>query len=56
MSYTSNLYSEIIKGNEKLSIIGLGYVGMPVAVTFAKKVKVIGFDINEAKVELYCLR
>ncbi|ADY12101.1 nucleotide sugar dehydrogenase [Sphaerochaeta globosa] len=36
-----------------ISIIGLGYVGMPIAVAFAKKVKVIGFDINIAKVELY---
>ncbi len=36
-----------------ISVVGLGYVGMPIAVAFAKKVKVIGFDINKAKVELY---
>jgi len=37
----------------KIAVIGLGYVGMPVAVAFAKKTKVIGFDINEDKVKLY---
>jgi len=36
-----------------ISVVGLGYVGMPIAVAFAKKVKVIGFDINKPKVELY---
>lgn len=48
-----NLYEKLVSGEEKLSVIGLGYVGMPIAVSFAKKVKVIGFDINEAKVEKY---
>jgi len=37
----------------KLSLVGLGYVGMPIAVAFAKKIQVIGFDINEAKIEMY---
>ncbi|HFE9702440.1 TPA: nucleotide sugar dehydrogenase [Clostridium perfringens] len=37
----------------KISIVGLGYVGMPLAVAFAKKVEVIGFDINKAKIECY---
>ena len=36
-----------------MSVIGLGYVGMPIAVAFAKKIDVIGFDLNTAKVELY---
>lgn len=36
-----------------LSVIGLGYVGMPIAVAFAKKVRVIGFDVNESKINLY---
>lgn len=36
-----------------ISVVGLGYVGMPIAVAFAEKVKVIGFDINRAKVDLY---
>lgn len=48
-----SLYEKITKGEEKVSLIGLGYVGMPIAVAFAKKVDVIGFDVNEEKVELY---
>jgi UDP-N-acetyl-D-galactosamine dehydrogenase len=43
----------LIEGKTKLSLIGLGYVGMPIAVAFAKKLQVIGFDINQEKVELY---
>lgn len=49
----SSLYEKIISGEEKISLVGLGYVGMPIAVAFSKKVKVIGFDINEKKIELY---
>lgn len=48
-----NLYESIVSKEEKLSVIGLGYVGMPIAVAFAKKVDVIGFDISKEKVELY---
>lgn len=48
-----NIYSDMISGNQKLAIVGLGYVGMPIAVEFAKHVKVIGFDINEKRVEEY---
>ena len=47
------LYERIVRGEEKIALIGLGYVGMPIAVAFAKKVKVIGFDLNEEKIELY---
>ena len=47
------MFEQLLRGEVKLSLIGLGYVGMPIAVAFAKKVKVIGFDINKAKVELY---
>ncbi len=47
------LYDDIIGKKESISLIGLGYVGMPIAVAFAKKVKVIGFDLNEAKIQLY---
>lgn len=48
------LYNELKNGNKKLSLIGLGYVGMPIAVAFAKKgIKVIGFDLNKAKIDLY---
>ena len=48
-----NLYERIITRNEKISLVGLGYVGLPIAVAFAKKVDVIGFDLNKEKIELY---
>lgn len=48
-----NLYEKIVNGEEKIALVGLGYVGMPIAVAFAKKVKVVGFDLNEAKIKLY---
>lgn len=48
-----NLYEKIAAKKEKISLIGLGYVGMPIAVSFSSKAKVIGFDINRAKIELY---
>ena len=41
-----SLYEKIVKGEEKISLVGLGYVGMPIAVAFAKKAKVIGIDLN----------
>jgi len=47
------LYEKLIRKTEKLSVIGLGYVGMPVAVAFSKKVGVIGFDLNKEKIDLY---
>ncbi len=47
------LYDALVEKTEKLSIIGLGYVGMPIAVAFAKKLKVIGFDLNVKKIEMY---
>lgn len=48
------LYEKIAKGEEKLALVGLGYVGMPIAVAFAKKgLNVIGFDLNESKINLY---
>ncbi|MDF2943783.1 MAG: UDP-N-acetyl-D-galactosamine dehydrogenase [Herbinix sp.] len=48
-----SLFEKITCREEKISIIGLGYVGMPIAVSFSKKVNVIGFDVNKAKVSLY---
>lgn len=48
-----NLYEKLLSGEEKLSLVGLGYVGMPIAVAFARKIKVVGFDLNEKKIELY---
>ena len=48
------LYKQIINKEEKIALIGLGYVGMPIAVAFAAKgIEVIGFDSNKAKIELY---
>ena len=49
----NKIYSGLISGKEKLALVGLGYVGMPIAVEFAKHVKVIGFDINENRVNEY---
>ena len=48
-----NLYEQLVNRQEKLSLIGLGYVGMPIAVAFAEKVDVIGFDLNANKINLY---
>ncbi len=47
------LYEKLVNGEEKLSLVGLGYVGMPIAVAFAKKIKVVGFDLNKEKIALY---
>lgn len=48
-----SLYKQIVHGKAKISIIGLGYVGMPLAVAFSKQCAVIGFDSNEKKIALY---
>lgn len=48
-----DLYDRIMAGEEQISLVGLGYVGMPIAVAFAKKVKVVGFDLNQHKIDLY---
>ncbi len=49
-----SLYEKLMKNEEKLSLVGLGYVGMPIAVAFAKKgIDVIGYDLNKSKIELY---
>ena len=47
------LYERLIRGKEKLALVGLGYVGMPIAVEFAKHVKVIGFNHNERRIQQY---
>jgi len=46
------MYQELINKKGKLAVIGLGYVGLPIALEFAKKIAVIGFDINEKRVEM----
>ncbi len=48
-----SLYEKILNKEEKIALVGLGYVGMPIAVEFAKHVNVVGFDINKAKIEAY---
>ena len=48
-----SLFDEILSGKTKISLVGLGYVGMPIAVAFAKKAKVIGFDLNSEKIATY---
>lgn len=45
-----NLYQDLLDKKEKLAIIGLGYVGLPIALEFARKISVIGFDINEKRI------
>jgi UDP-N-acetyl-D-galactosamine dehydrogenase len=47
-----NLYEALVAKNEKLAVIGLGYVGLPIAIEFAKKISVIGFDIKPDRIEL----
>ena len=49
----TTLYQKLVNREEKISLIGLGYVGMPIAVTFARKADVIGFDISRPKIALY---
>ena len=48
-----NLYEQLLNRETKLSLVGLGYVGMPIAVAFARKIDVVGFDLNAAKIALY---
>lgn len=49
-----NIYEALVSKEENLALVGLGYVGLPIAVAFANKgINVIGFDLNKAKIELY---
>ena len=48
-----NNYEKLLRKENKLAVIGLGYVGMPIAVQFAKKVDVVGFDVNSSKISEY---
>ncbi|MBL7938906.1 MAG: nucleotide sugar dehydrogenase [Flavobacteriales bacterium] len=48
----SNLYDRLLKKEAKLAVIGLGYVGLPIALAFARKIKVVGFDINQKRVDM----
>ena len=46
------MYQELVDKKSKLAVIGLGYVGLPIALEFARKISVIGFDINAKRVEM----
>ena len=46
------IYDRLVKKESKLAVIGLGYVGLPIALEFAQKIKVVGFDINQKRVDL----
>jgi UDP-N-acetyl-D-galactosamine dehydrogenase len=46
------MYQDLVEKKKTLAVIGLGYVGLPIALEFAKKIKVIGFDINAQRVEM----
>ncbi len=48
-----SLFDDLISRKEKIAVVGLGYVGMPIAVAFAKKTRVIGYDLNDQKIKLY---
>jgi len=45
------MYQELIDKKKKLAVLGLGYVGLPIALEYAKKIKVIGFDISEPRIK-----
>ena len=47
-----NIYEKLIAKETKLSVIGLGYVGLPIALEFARKIPVIGFDIKEDRIQM----
>jgi len=46
------LFDKLLAKEEKLAVIGLGYVGLPIALAFAKKLSVIGFDINANRIDM----
>lgn len=49
---SNSIYNKLVEKKEKLALVGLGYVGLPIALEFARKIKVIGFDINQERVDL----
>ncbi len=53
MEHWNDLFEQLISGEKALSVIGLGYVGLPIAVAFSDKVNTLGFDINREKIALY---
>lgn len=49
---SNSIYNRLINKEAKLAVIGLGYVGLPIALEFARKIKVVGFDINQERIDL----
>lgn len=49
---SSSIYNRLVAKEAKLAVIGLGYVGLPIALEFARKIKVVGFDINQKRVDM----
>lgn len=49
---SNSIYTKLVAKEAKLAVIGLGYVGLPIALEFAKKIQVVGFDINQARVDM----
>lgn len=49
---SSSIYTKLVAKDAKLAVIGLGYVGLPIALEFARRIRVVGFDINQARVDL----
>ena len=49
---SNSIYNKLLQKESKLAVIGLGYVGLPIALEFARKIKVVGFDINQDRVDL----
>ena len=48
----NSMYQKLVNKETKLAVIGLGYVGLPIALEFARKIKVVGFDINQQRVDM----
>jgi UDP-N-acetyl-D-galactosamine dehydrogenase len=49
---SNSIYNKLVAKEAKLAVIGLGYVGLPIALEFARKIRVVGFDINQTRVEM----
>src|SRR6476660_7517810 len=48
----TTIYRDLLDKKATLAVIGLGYVGLPIALEFAKQIRVIGFDINESRIDM----
>ncbi len=49
---SNSIYNKLLNKEAKLAVIGLGYVGLPIALEFARKIKVVGFDINPERIDM----